>query len=99
MFPATGGWHFSWTGQGGPAWQAAKLDEATCHTEILGTAEAGLIRSGARWATAQDGGGLPVRPVTVDETWPAYIYERRCPAAWFRPASRSQAVRMIQESA
>ena len=31
------------------------------------------------------GGGLPVTPVTVDASWPAFIYERRCPESWFRP--------------
>ena len=81
-----GGWHFSWVGAGGPQWQAEKLDTATCHTEILDTPEAALIRSGARWATDQDGGGLPVRPVTVDRSWPRYIADRRCPREWFRPA-------------
>lgn len=78
-----GGWHFSWCG--GPADQAVKLDTATCHTEILSTAEAQLIRSGRRFASAENGGGLPVTPVTVDSTWPAYIAERRCPPEWFRP--------------
>ncbi len=78
-----GGWHFSWCG--GPEAQAAKLDTSTCHTEILSTPEAALIRSGARWRSAEDGGGLPVVPVDVDETWPAYVHERRCPPSWFRP--------------
>ena len=78
-----GGWHFSWVG--GPQAQAEKLNTATCHTEILTTPEAALIRSGARWATAQDGGGLPVRPVDVDGTWPRPITERRVPESWFRP--------------
>jgi hypothetical protein len=82
-FQGHGGWHFSWCG--GPAAQAAKLDTATCHTEILATAEADLIRSGARWATSENGGGLPVRPVTVDSSWPAKIREGRCPPEWFRP--------------
>lgn len=81
--PVPGGWHFSWCG--GPADQAEKLDTATCHTEILATEEADLIRSGARWASSETGGGLPVRPVTVDRTWPAYIADRRCPPEWFRP--------------
>jgi len=85
------GWHFSWCG--GPAAQAEKLATATCHTEILGTEEAALIRSGARWATDQDGGGLPVRPVDVDETWPAYIAERRCPPQWFRPPAGTDPLR------
>ena len=77
------GWHFSWVG--GPERQRAKLETGTCHTEILGTPEADLIRSGARWRTREDGGGLPVVPVDVDSSWPGYVYERRCPAAWFRP--------------
>lgn len=84
VFP-DGGWHFSWVGQGGPEWQRVKLETATCHVEILSTPEAGLIRSGARWRTAENGGGLPVVPVEVDETWPAYVHERRCPRSWFRP--------------
>lgn len=79
----TWGWHFSWVG--GPERQKQKLETATCHTEILSTPEADLIRSGARWRSQENGGGLPVVPVDVDETWPAYIYERRCPQSWFRP--------------
>jgi Glycosyltransferase family 17 len=77
------GWHLSWLG--GPAAQAAKLDTATCHTEILATPEAALIRSGARWRSAESGGGLPVRPVDVDATWPPPVVERRVPGSWFRP--------------
>jgi len=88
VFSGQGGWHFSWVGQGGPEWQAAKLEEATCHTEILATEEAALIRSGARWATSEAGGGLQVRPVDVDPSWPAYIADRRCPPAWFRPRDK-----------
>ena len=76
--PKDGGWHFSWCG--GPEAQAAKLDTATCHTEILRTPEAGLIRSGARYRTAANGGGLPVRPVDVDGTWPGPIARREVPA-------------------
>ena len=87
VFSGFGGWHFSWVGQGGPVWQAAKLDTATCHTEILGTEEAGRIRSGDRHAGGPAGGGLPVRPVDVDLSWPAYIADRRCPPEWFRPRS------------
>lgn len=82
-FPGFGGWHFSWLG--GPARQRDKLLYATCHREILRTREGELILSGARWRSAEDGGGLPVRPVDVDETWPAYVRERRCPPEWFRP--------------
>lgn len=81
----TWGWHFSWAG--GPEAQARKLDEATCHTEILATPEADLIRSGARWRSAEDGGGLPVVPVDDLSGHPAYIREGRCPRSWFRPRS------------
>lgn len=80
---ANGGWHFSWCG--GPERQREKLETATCHTELLGTVEGDLIASGERYRTDQNGGGLPVMPVDVDETWPAYVAERRCPPEWFRP--------------
>jgi hypothetical protein len=81
-----GGWHFSWLG--GPEVQKRKLETSTCHTELLGTAEGDMIADGTRFRTGQHGEGhLPVRPVDVDDTWPAFIRERRCPAEWFRPAS------------
>jgi beta-1,4-mannosyl-glycoprotein beta-1,4-N-acetylglucosaminyltransferase len=80
---ADGGWHFSWTG--GPERQRQKLLTATCHTELLGTPEGDMILDGTRYRTSEDGGGLPVVPVDMDESWPAYIWERRCPAEWFRP--------------
>ena len=80
-----GGWHFSWVG--GPAFQREKLEKRTCHTEIYATPEGTLIRSGARWRSPETGGGIPVEPAEVDETWPAFIRERRCPADWFRPRS------------
>ena len=81
-FSGFGGWHFSWCG--GPERQREKLETSTCHTEILSTPEADLIRSGARWRSPENGGGLPVVPVEVDESWPAYVFERRCPPEWFR---------------
>jgi len=78
-----GGWHFSWIG--GPERQRDKLETATCHTELLGTIEGDMIRDGTRWRTSEDGGGLPVVPVDVDGSWPAFVRERRCPPEWFRP--------------
>ena len=82
---ADGGWHFSWFG--GPGKQREKLLNSTCHVELLGTAEGDLIASGERWRTGRHGEGhLPVVSVDVDETWPRYIFERRCPENWFRPA-------------
>lgn len=82
-FGGFGGWHFSW--MGGPEAHKRKLLTSTCHTELLVSPEGGLIASGDRWRTAEDGGGLPVVPVDVDETWPAFIRERRCPPEWYRP--------------
>jgi hypothetical protein len=78
-----GGWHFSWTG--GPERTRQKLLTSTCHTELLSHPEAELILSGARYREGADGGGIPVVPVDVDETWPAWIRERKCPPEWFRP--------------
>ena len=79
-----GGWHFSWIG--GPEAQREKLLTSTCHTELLGTAEGDLITDGTRYRTGEhEQGHLPVRPVDVDDSWPAAIRERRCPEEWFRP--------------
>jgi Glycosyltransferase family 17 len=78
-----GGWHLSWLG--GPQRQREKLLTSTCHTELLSHPEAELILSGVRYRDGTDGGGIPVVPVDVDETWPRYIQERKCPPMWFRP--------------
>lgn len=83
-----GGWHFSW--QGGPEAAREKLETATCHTELLENGEGDLIADGTRYRTAENGGGLPVVPVDVDETWPAWIRERKCPPEWFRPREMAQ---------
>jgi beta-1,4-mannosyl-glycoprotein beta-1,4-N-acetylglucosaminyltransferase len=80
---ADGGWHLSWLG--GPERQREKLATGTCHTELLTSPEGALIASGARWRSSEDGGGLAVKPVDVDDSWPVYVYDRRCPASWFRP--------------
>lgn len=79
-----GGMHFSWLGT--PEDQARKLNDKSCHTEILGTREQELIESGERYRSGANGGGLPVIPVTVDDSWPALIREHRVPAEWYRPA-------------
>jgi glycosyltransferase involved in cell wall biosynthesis len=83
-----GGWHFSW--QGGPEAAREKLETATCHTELLTNGEGDLIADGTRYRTAENGGGLPVVPVDVDETWPAWIREKRCPPEWFRPREMAE---------
>jgi hypothetical protein len=76
------GWHLTWLG--GVEGQRAKL-EATCHTEMRPD-EIARIASGACYEFGvHHAGDLALRAVDVDETWPRWIYERKCPASWFRP--------------
>jgi len=75
------GWHFSW--MGGQKAALAKL-RAFCHPEIAERTLTGLtsdmyLREGFHVD------GRRMKPVDVDDTWPAYIAERRCPDTWFRP--------------
>lgn len=77
------GMHFSWIGT--REQQVNKLDNKSCHTEILGTRDDLLIRSGEKFRTGKNAHGLPVVPVTVDGNWPAMIRYRMVPAEWFRP--------------
>lgn len=74
------GWHLSWLGDT----EAAKRKlEYFCHTEISDEVTVGLkddFYASEGWHVD----GHKMQPVEVDETWPRYIYERRCPANWFR---------------
>jgi hypothetical protein len=74
------GWHFSWVG--GKQACLQKLD-AFCHLEakevVRQGVESGDFIERGLWNVAT------LKPVDVDETWPAMIRERRCPAEWFRP--------------
>ena len=78
---AQSGWHFSWLG-GQEA--AMKKLGSFCHPEIAERTLVGLtsdlyLREGFHVD------GRRMTPVDVDDTWPAYIFERRCPSEWFRP--------------
>lgn len=75
-----GGWHLSWLG--GLAEQSAKL-AVSCHRE-LSHAERDIIEGGHGYRTGGHD-GVQMVPVDVDESWPRYIYDRKCPASWFRP--------------
>lgn len=75
------GWHLSWLG-GKEA--ALKKLGSFCHPEIAERTLVGLstdlyLREGFHVD------GRRMTPVDVDDTWPAYIAERRCPTEWFRP--------------
>lgn len=78
---ADSGWHFSWLG--GKEVALAKLG-SFCHPEIAERTLVGLtsdlyLREGFHVD------GRRMTPVEVDDTWPAFIHERRCPSEWFRP--------------
>jgi hypothetical protein len=75
-----GGWHLSWLG--GPDAQRQKAAR-TCHLE-LPHSEVAILTNGSGYRTGHHV-DVDMKPVDVDETWPAYIYQRRCPDSWFRP--------------
>ena len=62
-------------------------------TELLTNGEGPLIADGTRYRSAENGGGLPVVPVDVDGSWPAWIRERKCPPQWFRPRGPADVTR------
>ncbi len=77
-----GGRHITWLG--GPEEQARKLD-VSCHEEMRPD-ERERIASGECYRTGiHHAGDLQLLAVDVDETWPRYIYDRKCPESWFRP--------------
>lgn len=75
------GWHFSWLG--GREATLAKMG-AFCHPETSERTMLGL-RTDRYLTEGLHLDGRRMAPVDVDETWPAYVYERRCPTEWFRP--------------
>jgi beta-1,4-mannosyl-glycoprotein beta-1,4-N-acetylglucosaminyltransferase len=86
------GWHFTWLG--GPEAITRKALHGSCHAELTdmildGNASEEWYQQGYTWHGADhyppDRRASRMEAVDVDETWPAYIRERRCPASWFRP--------------
>lgn len=74
------GWHLGWLG--GPEAQLRKLN-AFCHPEIAGRTLDGIEQNfwlEQGWHVD----GRKLIPVDVDDTWPRWIAERRCPESWFR---------------
>jgi beta-1,4-mannosyl-glycoprotein beta-1,4-N-acetylglucosaminyltransferase len=70
------GHHFSWVG--GPEEYTAK-DKRSPHTEHSEE----RMRAGQPESSYAQGAGQT--PCEVDDTYPRYIRERRCPESWFRP--------------
>lgn len=80
--PVYTGWHLSWLG--GTERQLKKLG-SFCHPEVADRILAGLTEGGNRFLDEGFHADLvKMEPVDVDHTWPQYVYERRCPASWFR---------------
>ena len=75
------GWHFSWLG--GPEAAMRKVG-SFCHPEVEDRIVEGLAVDRfykAGWHVD----GAKMTPVDVNDEWPAFIRERRCPDNWFRP--------------
>lgn len=82
-------WHFTWIGGTERNW--SKMNSSHDPEGQRGEISEGLA-DGNRFL--RDGiyiGGVPLQPVEVDETWPRYIHERRCPPEWFRGNYREEA--------
>lgn len=75
------GWHLSWLG--GREAAIAKLG-AFCHPEIADRIEVGLAED-VFLVNGWHVDGKRMSAVDVDESWPRWVFERRCPENWFRP--------------
>ncbi len=74
-----GGWHFSWLG--GPDAIDLKV-RLSGHPDLLPVLELNRDR------LAYEQGRTPwgnLEPVDVDDSYPAWIRDRKCPPSWFRP--------------
>jgi hypothetical protein len=76
------GWHFSWLGKRSA--NVRKLETFYHGHEITNYARP-MIESETYWREGIHVDGVKMLPVDVDDTYPAFICERRCPASWFRP--------------
>lgn len=74
---SNGGWHFSWLG--GISANLSKLASFS-HTELTHLNE-DLVRCSVEGYHVD---GAKLVPVDVDNSWPVYIREQRCPQTWFR---------------
>lgn len=78
-----GGFHFSWLGTTQD--RRNKLEQATCHLEMP-EREWSAIGDGTTYERGEHfASDSRVIPVDVDDTFPEWIRERKCPSSWFRP--------------
>lgn len=78
----SGNWHFSWVGGTEANWR--KFNSAHDGDGQDQAIRTGLLNGNSFLREGFHVTGVKLTPVTVDETWPRYIYERRCPPEWFR---------------
>jgi hypothetical protein len=76
------GWHLSWLGG---ADRVKKKLGSFCHPEVAVTLDEAIADDNRYYREGRHVDGFKLDPVDVDETWPKYIVERRCPESWFRP--------------
>jgi len=76
------GWHFSWLGGRGA--HVKKIEAIYEGPEITGYARP-MIEAERNWREGIHINGVKMFPVDVDDTFPAFIKEKRCPENWFRP--------------
>jgi beta-1,4-mannosyl-glycoprotein beta-1,4-N-acetylglucosaminyltransferase len=74
------GWHFSWLG--GPEAAMRKVG-SFCHPEVEDRIVNGLESDRFHRAGIHVD-GAQMAPVEVNDEWPAFIRERRCPESWWR---------------
>lgn len=78
--PYPGGFHLGWLGGNEAAWLKLR---SFCHPEIEARIADGLTQD----QFLQEGwhvDGQRMTPVDINETWPRYVREHRCPESWFR---------------
>jgi beta-1,4-mannosyl-glycoprotein beta-1,4-N-acetylglucosaminyltransferase len=74
-----GGWHLSWLG-----WPDQVLSKIRVQAHARPQSELDDYANGVCYREGRHD-GVRLTPVEVDETWPRWIYEKRCPSSWYRP--------------
>lgn len=77
-----GSWHFTWVG--GTEQNYTKLNSSHDGDNWHHEAAQALLADNRYLREGRYFGNVKLAPVEVDATWPAHIYERRCPPSWFR---------------
>jgi hypothetical protein len=75
------GWHFSWLGDSSA--HLAKIEAIYEGPEIASMRPHLIAGNNRRLGIHVD--GVQMAPVEIDDNFPAFIRERRCPHSWFRP--------------